>query len=391
MTAPILLLAACDGGSSAPPDRGGQDPDAAAATVTSAGGTASPALPPATPPSVEPPRPAPGIAGRPRIEFPRIAHDYGDIWDVGRYETRFEFVNRGDRELRILEVKAGCGCTTTTLQKRVYAPGEAGEIGLVFSPQGTGRQTKKVTVVTDDPLHQLTELSISANIREFITPVPRIVRFETVPLGGHAVRRVLLTSHDPDAKVLRVVPAGLHPGGVTARFLPDEKSDGRLTGIGTVEIVVHERNPWGAVYSSVEVHSTGLTPEGESIEHVARITCAASVYGSVHASDNMVRVEVVPPRGSFEKTVRFFSPDGRPFALTAAEVIETTVPMVVEVLPVTVPGTFGYDVTVRGSVGSYMGLIRGMLVVQTDVPGEETLRMTVQGLVRDLAPPAGAH
>jgi len=335
-------------------------------------------------PSMPEVAPADDGAARPRIEFDRLFHEYGDIWDVGKYVTNFRFTNTGTATLNILAVRAGCGCTTTSLRTHEYEPGESGTVDLVFSPQGTGRQVKSLTVVSDDPDEPTVELSIGARIREFAVAEPRIVRFGTVPLGEFATRRVRIRSADPDARITGVSVGGLNAGGMVARLLPDEEASVGADSIGVVEVMVHERNAWGAVYAMLEVTSEGTTPDGEQLEHVTRIACAASVYGDVHASDNMVRVEVVPPGGTFERVIRVFNPEGRAFALSG-EATSSTIPMRVEVRPVAgAPEGSSYEVFVRGEAGSYMGLIRGVLILRTDVPGEETLRMNIQGIVREV-------
>ena len=47
----------------------------------------------------------------------RFEHDFGEIWDLEKQETAFEFENKGAGPLIIEEVKASCGCTTPTLTK----------------------------------------------------------------------------------------------------------------------------------------------------------------------------------------------------------------------------------------------------------------------------------
>ena len=337
---------------------------------------------PAGPPARLPAELESGTA--PVISFERRFHDYGDIWDVGKYVSAFRFTNLGDAPLEILAVRAGCGCTTTSLSTYIYEPGESGAVDLVFSPQGMGRQVKSLTVVSDDPQNPTVELSIGANIREFAFAEPRVVRFPTVKLGESAMQRVLMRSADPQGEITAVRVTGLQPDALSARLIPGERVLSGREGIGVVEIIVHERNSWGAVYAMVEVTSHGTAPDGELIEHVARIACAASVFGSVHANDNMVRVEIVPPGGSFEKVIRVFSPDGRPFELSG-EAQSNAMPIRVEVRPVAgQPERTAYDVFVRGDAGTFMGLIRGTLILRTDVPGEEELRMSIQGIVREV-------
>lgn len=62
----------------------------------------------------------------------------------------FQFENTGSSPLEITKIKSSCGCTTTQLDKKLYLPGESGEIVATFEFEGrTGRQTKVVDVYVD--------------------------------------------------------------------------------------------------------------------------------------------------------------------------------------------------------------------------------------------------
>lgn len=63
----------------------------------------------------------------------------------------FKFTNTSDKDVTITNVQASCGCTTPSLSKYTYAPGESGEITAVFNiGNRQGLQVKQVTVSTDD-------------------------------------------------------------------------------------------------------------------------------------------------------------------------------------------------------------------------------------------------
>lgn len=74
-----------------------------------------------------------------------------------RVAHRFEFVNAGDEPVMIAELRTSCGCTSATVAKRRYEPGEAGEVEVVFAfGDRVGPQRKRVEVRCSDdrsPLH----------------------------------------------------------------------------------------------------------------------------------------------------------------------------------------------------------------------------------------------
>ena len=105
------------------------------------------------------------------IKFEKEAHDFGDIKDNEKQETVFSFTNVGTKPLEILKTKATCGCTTTQPDKNLLQPGETSSIKVTFNPAGkSGKQTKQVTVITNDPEHPAVKLSISSNIQKVETP-----------------------------------------------------------------------------------------------------------------------------------------------------------------------------------------------------------------------------
>lgn len=88
----------------------------------------------------------------------------------------FRFTNTGENAVTITEVKTDCGCTTATLAKTIYAPGESGEIRTVFNVGNRiGREVKAVHVTTSDVPNQPVELKLEVTIPPLLTLSPRMV------------------------------------------------------------------------------------------------------------------------------------------------------------------------------------------------------------------------
>ena len=61
--------------------------------------------------------------------------------------AEFGFTNTAPQPVVIGAVKSSCGCTTVSLDKKVYAPGEKGRITGVFTPgRRQGVLTKAISV-----------------------------------------------------------------------------------------------------------------------------------------------------------------------------------------------------------------------------------------------------
>ena len=128
----------------------------------------------------------------PRIEVKQPEYD-GDVMGL---TVRHGFVvrNSGDQELKITDVEASCGCTTTSLERRELAPGEAVEINAVRDVS-EGRLESRLYVYTNDEAHSITPLLIRAKHRpaglSTLAFLPAVVHVVVKP-GEEASAEVLL-------------------------------------------------------------------------------------------------------------------------------------------------------------------------------------------------------
>ncbi len=88
----------------------------------------------------------------PRIEFSEIQKDFGDVKEGDVIEHEFVFTNTGKSDLIIRKIQASCGCTTVAPKVTVIKAGQQSSLSASFRTQGfTGRQSKTITVITNDP------------------------------------------------------------------------------------------------------------------------------------------------------------------------------------------------------------------------------------------------
>ncbi len=105
------------------------------------------------------------LANSPVATFNTTSYDFGDMKSGDKKEYTFELANKGKRDLIIRNVRSSCGCTAVSPSKNVIAPGETAPIKVVFDSTGKkGRQSKTVTVITNDPKNSTTTLRVSTNI-----------------------------------------------------------------------------------------------------------------------------------------------------------------------------------------------------------------------------------
>jgi len=79
--------------------------------------------------------------------------------------AKYRFTNTGLSPVTIIDVYTSCGCTSATLAKKTYAPGESGEIEVTFKFAGyTEHQQKWIYVTTNVAGTEPALLTVSVDI-----------------------------------------------------------------------------------------------------------------------------------------------------------------------------------------------------------------------------------
>ena len=94
----------------------------------------------------------------------------------GEIEVHFTFRNAGAAPVTIKTLRPSCGCTTAHLEKKTFAPGEAGEVvaRFVFGDR-KGPHRKTIEVRTDDAPTEPVLLDLRVNIHDPLTIAPALV------------------------------------------------------------------------------------------------------------------------------------------------------------------------------------------------------------------------
>jgi uncharacterized cupredoxin-like copper-binding protein len=103
----------------------------------------------------------------PKVGVQQLNHDFGNINQGDVVNHSFVIANNGGDLLKIIDVKASCGCTAANPDKKELQPGESTNIAVSFNSKGRkGPQTKTITVSTNDPEKPQVTLTIKCNIIE---------------------------------------------------------------------------------------------------------------------------------------------------------------------------------------------------------------------------------
>ena len=111
-----------------------------------------------------------GISVFPQVMGPKVSvqqsdYDFGEAIQNDIVNHSFILTNNGGDVLKILDVKASCGCTAVKPDKNELKPGESTQIKASFNTKGRkGPQTKTITVKTNDPDNPVVTFKLSGNV-----------------------------------------------------------------------------------------------------------------------------------------------------------------------------------------------------------------------------------
>jgi hypothetical protein len=304
------------------------------------------------------------------LSFDVLNHDFGIIPDTNEVTHVFKFTNNSDKTLRIT-ARGSCGCTVPTLAKDSYAPGEAGEITAKFNPKRrNGHQTKQITVMFDDPEMKNMQLEITADVQALVLVDP--------PKG--------------DLRELRTETGGTTTFTVTGRkegfqlTAVQSKSSDVLTSISEPRQVEKD----GVTMTAYDV--TVTVPPGAAVGNISEqlqlvtnderadappYIFSAQVVGDLRAQPEHVYVRTFTPDTAFTTTARIDSRDGHDFHIVGIDVEgrnadQLNVVTDFEALP---EGQHGYTLTLSGITPSNAGSYEGEVLIRTDLPNQEDIRV----------------
>ncbi|MCF6356263.1 MAG: DUF1573 domain-containing protein [Draconibacterium sp.] len=105
------------------------------------------------------------LASAPVVSFTEKSHDFGEMKQGDKKDFTFTIANSGKSDLIIRRVRTSCGCTAVAPSTKTIAAGESAPIKVTFNSRGKrGRQSKSITVITNDPKTPTTTLRITSNV-----------------------------------------------------------------------------------------------------------------------------------------------------------------------------------------------------------------------------------
>lgn len=324
--------------------------------------------------------------------FEGMEHDFGTISDQGEQEHVFTFTNKGEGTLRITSAKGSCACTVPALSKREYAPGESGEIRVIFNPKGkTGAQHQQVTVSTNDAETPIILLQINAHVLPEVMVQPRVGHFgevakdETKELeltvrGRKADFEVTgVELSDPEAFKIEVGET------IDTEFKVEDGGNGEKIRECKIVVTLVPGQDVGLIRGKTLTITTN-DPKHETLV----VELMAQHHGDIDMIPRRITLGSLEAGQSFHKEVTIKSLSGTQFRVLGIEHQAVSADAVdYSFTPVDPGNPNAYRIVIDGVMPEDARVLRGRFVIKTDMDREEELFLQYYGQLRPTAAASG--
>lgn len=173
----------------------------------------------------------------------------------------FKVTNKGEKALRIADIKTSCGCTSSIINGKILEPGATTEIVGVFNKgKRQGQNRYKLRVYLDKLVEPVATLSMNVRIPTLIEAKPQLVYWKKGSAKSARRIRLALDSNyideilriDYDSERLRVTEEPSTPESGVAKVLIVEPKSYDLPYRGA--ITIHGSGPKGR-HAQTRVHT----------------------------------------------------------------------------------------------------------------------------------------
>ncbi len=336
-------------------------------------------------------QPAPGAAGSgieaPKhpvdavLKFEQTMHDWGSIGDEAPVTYSFKYKNTGTKTVKILGVKASCGCTGSQAAKLEVAPGEESSIDVRFDPNGrSGREVKTITVDTDDDKVKTYQLLVTSNVQKTIIVEPISVWFgQSQPGKGAAPQKVTITARPKDFAITKVALSGAQASKMNIKEVAQRTVaiDGQDLKQYEYQVTIDPSLPIGNYSAAVTFDTNQTNPKFQRVS----MGINGEVVGSAVLNPAEFYVRMAIPGEAVTGEVQIVSRNNTPFKVLSATVEgmpEGTYP-VLDVRPREGKNMAAQRILLSATAPVNHLELKGTVVLKTTLPDMETIRLPIRG------------
>lgn len=98
------------------------------------------------------------------INFEKLSHDYGEVFQSDNGEYEFKFTNTGKEPLILTDVRSSCGCTVPEWPRNPILPGQSSSVKVKYNTNIVGPINRQVTI-TSNATNSPSILRISGQVK----------------------------------------------------------------------------------------------------------------------------------------------------------------------------------------------------------------------------------
>ncbi|MFA6570967.1 MAG: DUF1573 domain-containing protein [Bacteroidota bacterium] len=150
---------------------------------------------------------------------PQIVIQGNDVYDWGKINpknkpltAKVKIYNKGNKTLRIGEVKPDCGCTTAPLDKNVIEPNKYATLSISLKSEGKGQMKKSIKITSNDPNTPIKNLILKADVFHPISFSRKSIILDNLTLNKESAIKVVITNNTNKNIIIKNVitePKGL--------------------------------------------------------------------------------------------------------------------------------------------------------------------------------------
>ena len=107
------------------------------------------------------------LANAPQITYSNTNFDFGEIPEGKKIDCTFKIINTGKRELVIRSMAPSCDCMVGQLGSNTIQPDQSAGLKISFDSKGrVGRQSKTITIISNDPARPTTMLRLTGTVKK---------------------------------------------------------------------------------------------------------------------------------------------------------------------------------------------------------------------------------
>lgn len=333
-----------------------------------------------------PPETATPVGRLGELKLDSQIHDFGDIWDHEKVSHSFTFTNVGSETLTISDVRSTCGCTVPELSKKVYQPGETGEVVVIFNPANrSNKQHKVITVTTDSRTTPTVRMTISANVNKVLDIKPPISNLGRIFKNEEKGMKIHIIGSKPGFKAWpaddQPKEASMFNVEVVEGVETDAAIDGQTEHKTVLRVWIEKGLTVGRHTAALKI----LTNDERRPEFELR--CVVTVVGDLQGRPPRFALGRLEPRQDYESTVRLVNRIAEPFKISKIQTAGDVADLDITFAPVEDGKFDAYDITVTGVAPDQNERILGRIHVYTDMPSEPMIELPIYGFVNAVTRP----